>query len=60
MKLLTLDEFLYDLTWSDNVRGKLRVMADRDDLRYLVAWDNAGKVSCSAFTEKPSDWPDNT
>jgi hypothetical protein len=60
MKLLTLDEFLYDLTWSDNVRHKLRVMADRDDLRYLVAWDNAGKVSCSAFTEKPSDWPDNT
>ena len=60
MKLLTLDEFLYDLTWSDNVRQKLRVMSDRDDLRYLVAWDNAGKVSCSAFTEKPSDWPDNT
>ena len=50
MKLITLDEFLYDLAWSDNVRGKLRVMADRDELRYLVAWDNAGKMSCSAFT----------
>ena len=59
MNLITLDEFLYDLTWSDNVRGKLRVMADRDELRYLVAWDNAGKLSCSAFTEKPNDWPDN-
>ncbi len=59
MKLLTLDQFLYDLAWSDNVRHKLRVMSDRDDLRYLVAWDNAGKVSCSAFTEKPNDWPDN-
>ncbi len=45
MKLLTLDEFLYDLTWSDNVRQKLRVMSDRDDLRYLVAWDNAEKFA---------------
>ena len=60
MKVLDFDKFLYDIPWSDNVRHKLRVMADRDDLRYLVAWDNAGKVSCSAFTEKPSDWPDNT
>jgi hypothetical protein len=60
MKLLSLDEFLYNLSWSDNVRHKLRVTSDRDDLRYLVAWDNAGKMSCSAFTEKPNDWPDNT
>ena len=60
MKLLSLDDFLYNLSWSDNVRHKLRVTSDRDDLRYLVAWDNAGKMSCSAFTEKPNDWPDNT
>lgn len=59
MKLLDLDKFLYDLPWSDNVRGKLRITSDRDDLRYLVAWDNAGKVSCSAFIEKPAAWPDN-
>ena len=59
MNLLTLDQFLYDLTWTDNVRQKLRVVADRDDLRYLVACDNAGKLSASAFTEKPNDWPDN-
>lgn len=59
MKLLDLDKFLYDLPWSDNMRHKLRVMSDRDDLRYLVAWDNAGKVSCSVFTQKPAEWPVN-
>ena len=58
MKQLTLDQFLYDLSWSDNVRHKLRVTADRDDLRYLVAWDNAGKLSASAYTAKPDAWPD--
>ena len=50
MNLLDFDKFIYDIPWSDNVRHKLRVMADRDDLRYLVAWDNAGQPSCSAFT----------
>lgn len=58
MNLLDFDKFLYDIPWSDNVRHKLRVMADRDDLRYLVAWDNAGTPSCSAFTGKPDAWPD--
>lgn len=58
MKVLNFDKFLYDIPWSDNVRHKLRVMADRDDLRYLVAWDNAGQPSCSAFTGKPDAWPD--
>lgn len=58
MKVLDFDKFLYDIPWSDNVRHKLRVMADRDDLRYLVAWDNAGQPSCSAFTGKPDAWPD--
>lgn len=58
MKLLDLDKFLYDIPWSDNVRHKLRVMADRDDLRYLVAWDNAGQNTCSAFTAKPDVWPE--
>lgn len=53
----TLDQFLYDLTWSDNVRHKLRVTADRDDVRYLVAWDNAGKLSASAYTSEPAEWP---
>ena len=58
MKVLDFDKFLYDIPWSDNVRHKLRVMADRDDLRYLVAWDNSGQPSCSAFTGKPDAWPD--
>ena len=58
MILLDFDKFIYDIPWSDNVRHKLRVMSDRDDLRYLVAWDNAGQPSCSAFTGKPEVWPD--
>ena len=58
MKLLDLDNFLYDIPWSDNVRHKLRVVGDRDDVRYLVAWDNAGQPSCSAFTSTPDSWPD--
>lgn len=58
MKQLTLDQFLANLSWSDNVRQKLRAMADRDDLMCLVAWDNAGKLSASAYTSKPDAWPD--
>ena len=58
MKQLTFDQFLYDFSWSDNVRHKLRVTADRDDVRYLVAWDNAGQVSASVFTSKPKEWPE--
>lgn len=57
MNLLDFDKFIYDLPWSDNVRHKIRVMADRDDVRYLVAWENAGQPSCSAFTGKPEVWP---
>lgn len=58
MILLDFDKFIYDIPWSDNVRHKIRVMSDRDDLRYLVAWDNAGQPSCSAFNGKPEVWPD--
>lgn len=58
MKLLDINEFLYDIPWSENVRAKLHVVGDRDDVRYLVAWDNAGTPSCSAFTGKPDSWPD--
>jgi len=53
MQILDLDKFLYDLPWSDNVRHKLRVMADRDDLRYLVAYKLGDRMTCSAFTVKP-------
>lgn len=53
MQILDLEKFLYDLPWSDNVRAKLRVMADRDDLRYLVAYKTDDRVTCAAFTAKP-------
>ena len=58
MQLLDLEQFLYDISWSDNVRHKLRVMSDQDDLRYLVAYDLGGKLSCSAFTSKPDSFGD--
>lgn len=56
---MTLKEFL-KLPWSDNVRQKLRDMEKKNGaLRYLVAWDNAGKLAVSAYTAKPDSWPDN-
>lgn len=54
----TLAQFL-DLDWSDNVRHKLRVMADRDDLKHLVASYVDKKLTASAFTETPEEWPLN-
>ena len=57
MKDLTLEAFL-TLGWSDSLKAKLADMATRPDVQYLVAWDNAGKVSASAFTEEPDEWPD--
>jgi len=55
---MTLNEFL-ELPWSDNVRHKLRDLVETDNnVRYLVAWDNAGKLSGSAYTAKPESWPD--
>lgn len=59
MKTYTaLDDFLYELNWSDNMRHKLRVMADRDDVTHLVAYDLAGRLSASAYTSEPEKWPD--
>lgn len=54
----TLAEFL-DLNWSDNVRHKLRVAADRDDLKHLVASYVDGKLTASMFTDTPEEWPLN-
>jgi hypothetical protein len=58
MQILDLEQFLYDVSWSDNVRHKIRVMADRDDLRYLLAYNLDGKLSCAAFTDKPDSFVD--
>jgi len=57
MQHQSLAEFL-ECGWSDGVKIKLREMAAQDDVKYLVAWDNAGRLSASAFTAKPSEWPD--
>lgn len=54
-----LEEFL-DLSWSDNMRHKLRVTADRDDVRYLVAAKTDGKLTASIYTRRPPTWPAQT
>lgn len=59
MKPFPLEEFLA-LDWSDSLRGKLRALSDQEDLYCLAAWYNAGKLSCSAFTAKPDEWPPHT
>lgn len=58
MTPVTLAAFL-DLDWSDNVRHKLRVIADRDDVKHLVAVYVDKKLSASVFTETPDEWPLN-
>ena len=58
MTPVTLADFL-DLDWSDNVRHKLRVMADRDDIKHLVASYVDKKLTASVFTVTPDEWPLN-
>jgi hypothetical protein len=55
---MTFDEFI-NQDWTDNVRHKLRVVADRDDLRYMVSVLVDDKLTALMFTEKPNLWPDN-
>jgi predicted DNA-binding protein (UPF0251 family) len=52
MNQLPLDQFLA-MGWSLNVQAKLRDMATKGDIDCLVAWDNAGKMSASAYTAEP-------
>lgn len=59
MKLVNFKEFIDSNPWSDGVKHKLNAMVLREDLKYLVAWDNAGKLSAAAYTGKPFDWPEN-
>ena len=56
---LSFDDFINTLGWSETVKEKLRTLRFQDDIKYLAAWDNAGKSSASAFTERPDRWPDN-
>jgi len=55
---VNLETFL-NMSWSDNMRHKLRVMADRDDLKHLVATIVDRKLVCAAFDETPEEWPLN-
>lgn len=59
MKLVNFREFTEDYAWSEAVRYKLQTMVLREDLKYLVAWNNAGKLSAAAYTGRPLDWPDD-
>jgi len=59
MVQLSFDDFINTLDWSETVKEKLRTLRFQDDIKYLAAWDNAGKSSASAFTDRPDRWPDN-
>ncbi len=58
MKHQTLDEFLQSNGWSAGLTFKLAQTAENPDVKYLVAWDNAGQLSASAYTTKPDEWPE--
>jgi hypothetical protein len=58
MKHQTLDEFLRSNGWSTGLAFKLAQTAENPDVKYLVAWDNAGQLSASAYTTKPDEWPE--
>jgi len=58
MKHQTLDEFLQINGWSENLKKKLRETSENPLTKYLVAWDNAGQISASAYTAKPVEWPE--
>lgn len=60
MKKLNIAEFLDDLSWSDNVRHKLRIMADRDDVVAITAFNKDGKLAATAYTRWPRNWPAST
>ena len=62
MEHLTLDQFLLDLPWSDNVRHVLRTRACRDDLLALTAsrQPDGSKLSAQAWTKWPPAWPSDT
>jgi len=52
-----LEGFLSDFPWSDNMRHKLRVTADRDDVKFILACKTDGKLTASAYTRQPKPWP---
>jgi hypothetical protein len=58
VKQLTLDQFV--MQFSPAMQVRLRDHASRPDTQVLVAWDNAGKLSASAYTAVPDEWPEGT
>ena len=59
MRVVDFDSFINDNGWSTAVKERLKAMSEREDVKYLVAWNNSGKLSASAYTGKPWDWPEN-
>lgn len=56
IQALDLKQFLA-LSWSPAQLGAIQDRAARPDIQALVAWDNAGRLSCSAYTGEPSEYP---
>ena len=60
MKQISLEDFLSKHGWSDSLKAKLREASQDPAVKSLVAWDNAGILSASAFTSTPDEWPANS
>lgn len=60
MKSLTLHQFLIGLGWTESMKNKLIETSDKPDVLYIAAFKNGDKLSASAFSEKPEEWPENT
>jgi hypothetical protein len=59
MNQLTLHQFLVALGWTESMKDKLTKYADRDEVNFLVAFRTGDKLTASAFTDLPTDLPDN-
>ena len=60
MKNLTLHQFLIGLGWTESMKNKLIETSDNKDVMHIAAFKNEDKLSASAFSETPEQWPENT
>lgn len=54
MKPVTLNQLLDDLAWPETMRGKLRQVAARLNIKAIAAYDEGGRLRASAFDQVPS------
>lgn len=60
MTYLTLHQFLIGLGWTESMKSKIIETSENKDVAFIAAFKVGDKLSASAFTEKPEEWPENT